>query len=231
MKMSTQKSITIDTIKQLIDINGDSTNFKADFTVAAPNGDNFKLVVADQNTLDDGSELQYQDVKGSLSGTVTHDKNLYQNYYLVLKADHAVPVTVDINFEELPLKNLEYQPKAYSPPGSAQPLPPGAPPADLDATLAEALQMRERGQSPKKEGGVNWKLILIIAVILVGAYFLYKFYTESRRAGAEPAKSPAQSPAKSPSPSPPALASGPEETGAQPPGRFTFGRTAPSKYY
>jgi hypothetical protein len=211
--MSIQKKITIDTIKQLVDINGESTNFKADFTVTAPNGDEFQLVVIDQNTLDGEAELKYQNVKGSLSGSITADKNLHQNYYLVLKADHPIPVEIKIDFEELPLTELEYNKEKIAPTPKAS------------------------NNIISKTDGINWKLILIISVLVIGGYFLYKFYLQNNVktpiAEDNSVKSPIKSPIKSPNIESPIKSPNIESKNSmKPPGGFTFGRVpAASKYY
>lgn len=236
--MSTQKTITIDTIKQLIDINGDATNFKANFTVSAPNGDSFFMLVADQNKLDSGEELQYRQVQGSESGSIVADKNVYQNYYLVLKADRPIPVDVAIDFEPLPMQDLPYQPKQFNPPESAQ-VPqtrPQAPTTQVPQRGPQLPQGPSAGKPNDDRTGIApyWKWILVAAVVVVGGYFLYKFYRESQKnkgdkVGSPPGSSPGKSaspPVKSPSPAPKNPAA------MNPPGKFTFGRVpATGKYY
>jgi hypothetical protein len=127
----------INNIKQLVDLNGASTNFKLEFKVTCLEKDKeFDCVVIDQTTLDSGETLPYKRVKGSLSGNFKIDNNIYQSYYLILKSDTECEVEVEINFEELP-KNV--------------PTLPPAPKENL--TLDE---------SPS----INWKKILIIVGII-----------------------------------------------------------------
>jgi len=220
--MSIQKTITIDTIKQLIDINGDVTNFKADFTVSSLNGDNFFIVVSDQNSLDNGEELKYQTSQsGSLSGSIINDKNVYQNYYLVLKAERPIEVNINIDFQELPPQDLNYDPQSISEnmpsiglTGQSNPTPQREP---------------HRRQEILNTSTVNWKIILIVSVLALGGYFLYKFYSEKNRENS--GKSVDKSPGKSVDKSPDLSVKSPESNTKQPKG-FTFGRVpTPSKYY
>ena len=46
------RTYTLDKIRQLIDLNGDSTNFDISFKVTSRNGEVFDIVVVDQTTLD-----------------------------------------------------------------------------------------------------------------------------------------------------------------------------------
>lgn len=236
--MSINKTVTLDTIKQLIDINGDATNFKADFTVTAPNGDNFYMLVVDQNKLDSGEELQYREVRGSESGSILADKNIYQNYYLVLKSDRPIPVEININFEPLPLKELDYQPKPFNPPQASQQPPQQQP----NATPVPPKSLTQ--SKPNDNSGLPsyWKWILIAAVVIIGGYFLYKFYMESQKnkGGAVTDKGPVGSPVKSPVKSPEIKSPAPvykspspvpKASAMNPPGKFTFGRVPTGKYY
>jgi hypothetical protein len=91
----------IGTIKKLIDLNGTSTNFELNFRVSNTEGKKFYLVVVDQTTLDGESPLDYKEVTGSLSGNIVADKNVYQNYFLILKADEEIDVNVELEFKEI----------------------------------------------------------------------------------------------------------------------------------
>lgn len=98
-----QKEYSLNKTKQLIDLNGDSTNFRIKFTVRSKNNQPFDLTVVDQTTLDNNPSLQYEKAtNGQRSGEIMEDKNIYQNYFLVLRADEPCQVLVDITKEELP---------------------------------------------------------------------------------------------------------------------------------
>ena len=99
----------INNIKQLVDLNGTSTNFKLEFKVTCLEKDKeFDCVVIDQTTLDSGETLPYKRVKGSLSGNFKVDNNIYQSYYLILKSDSECEVEVEINFEEFKLGRIAW---------------------------------------------------------------------------------------------------------------------------
>lgn len=88
-------------IKQLIDLNGDLTNFNLEFDVKATNGETFEALVVTQETLDTNQSLSYQEAKGSISGSINSDKGIYQNYFLILRADKPTEVIVTLNIEPL----------------------------------------------------------------------------------------------------------------------------------
>lgn len=100
---SERKTYTVSNIKQLIDLNGDLTNFDISFKVQSQNGEPFDILVVDQTTLDNNPDLEYKNVQnGTISGNVKNDKGVYQNYFLVLKADRQCMCDVEINRTEIP---------------------------------------------------------------------------------------------------------------------------------
>ena len=85
--MSYQKNTYIlSKVKQLIDLNGDSINFDISFTVNCQDDTPFKLLVVDQTTLDNSEELEYKEQTNTISGNIVADKNVYQNYFLLLRS-------------------------------------------------------------------------------------------------------------------------------------------------
>ena len=102
--MSSKEVISIGKTKRLIDLNKSYTNFKLTFNVVSENQDEFFLAVIDQKSLDEvaDSDIEYKVVNGSLSGSVVSDKNIYQNYFLILKSENPMNVTVQVDIEELP---------------------------------------------------------------------------------------------------------------------------------
>lgn len=105
--------------KQLIDLNDSMINFHIQFTLTSTNAKPFEAVVVNQSTLDEGSPLQFQLVTGGLlSGEILSDKNVYQNYFLVLKAPENVDVTVELKVIHLP--DYVAPPNETSPPKQEQ---------------------------------------------------------------------------------------------------------------
>lgn len=101
-KMET-KTYTVNKVKQLVDLNGSSVNFDVNFRVTSKDGKPFQMLVVDQTTLDNNPNLEYKNVtEGQISGNVRSDKNVYQNHFLVLKADNPTMCEVELQKTELP---------------------------------------------------------------------------------------------------------------------------------
>jgi len=97
-------SYPISKIKKLIDINHDMINFKVDFTITSDSDQPFEALVVDQSTLDtvEPNQLKYKTVDGELSGEIVADKNVYQNYFIILKSEIPTSVTVELKTTHLP---------------------------------------------------------------------------------------------------------------------------------
>jgi hypothetical protein len=106
MSNPTKHVINVSKIKQLVDLNQHFTNFNLKFNAVSQNQDDFYAAVVDQTTLDSlsDSEIDYKLANGSLSGSVSSDKNIYQNHFLILKSDNPTIVEVEVNAIELPKK-------------------------------------------------------------------------------------------------------------------------------
>ncbi len=152
-----QKTYTVNRHRQLVDLNGDSKNFDLTFTCTSKDGAPFEILVVDQATLDSTPTLQYKKANGIISGNIVADKNVYQNYFLVLKADKPCQVTVKTIKKEikpnLPDRTNTQAPRIQRPP-SLKPL-----------------------ARPKKS---NWKIIAIAVIVLGGGALLYYFYTQNK---------------------------------------------------
>lgn len=185
--MSQQKTYTVNNRRQLVDLNGDSKNFDLTFTCTSKDGTSFDVLVVDQATLDSTPTLQYKKANGTISGNIVADKDVYQNYFLVLKADKPCEVTV---------KTVK---KDISPN-----LPP---PRNTQSSLA---QRPPALKPPTRLNKSNWKLIAIVAIVLGGGILLYYLYNQKKNTTVEgpssvplsPATSVASNPAPAPSPSP-----------------------------
>jgi hypothetical protein len=148
----TNKTYPCSDVRQLIDINGDAINFNAKFTLTSTNGEEFDMLIVDQTMLDNQKDLQYKKVsEGTISGKIELDKNVYQNYFIILRSDKQIDINVELDFERLPDRMPTRE--QFNP--QAQPQPPPPPP-------------------PKKSR--LWMKILIgVAVIsaIVLIYFLF----------------------------------------------------------
>jgi len=104
----TKQTYKLGKIKQLVDLNRDITNFDLNFAVSSKDGSEFYSVVVDQTMLDNEPNPEYKKVKGSISGNIVADKGVYQNYFLILKADNPCECDVTIDIKEIP-KNQEWE--------------------------------------------------------------------------------------------------------------------------
>lgn len=96
------RNILLNKTPQLVDLNGDTTNFDITFTVTSKNKEPFYLVVVDQKTLDVNPNFSFRQAdEGQLSGNIVSDKNVYQNYFLCLKADEDCEVNIEIIKKEI----------------------------------------------------------------------------------------------------------------------------------
>ena len=109
-----KKTVTykINQHKQLIDLNGKSINFNLNFNVVSKNSEPFEILVIDQTTLDSNINLEYQKSdEGNISGNVVCDKNIYENYFLVIKAEKECDVQVTIDKKEIQFQPQQLQPQ------------------------------------------------------------------------------------------------------------------------
>jgi len=164
----TKKIYNIANRQTLVDLNGDSINFKLDFQVGNKDNKEFEMLVVTQSTLDSGKPIEYKKVQGSMSGNMLSDKNVYQNYYLILRAQEPTEITVELNFEKLPdviPKDQQYTP--HSPETLKPPQPQPQP---------------QPQQSVKKKGNsLLIKIFIGVAIIgaLAAAYYLF-FYKRNQ---------------------------------------------------
>lgn len=172
---TTRQTHPIGQIKKLIDLNGDTTNFDISFQVSSRNKEPFQLLVVDQTTLDNTPELQYKNVdNGTISGNIVQDKNVYQNYFLVLKSDNPCECDIEITKKELP-KSVPQIPQ-----------------------IKQTVTAPNNSHSTKKDG-FNWvKIFLILGVIVGIGVVLYLYSKKSPEKAPEKAsEKPTQLPVES----------------------------------
>lgn len=158
--MTTQNSYSLTSRQQLVDLNGEMTNFNLTFTVTSKNKENFDVLVVDQTTLDNQPKLDFKRANGTISGNIIADKNVYQNYFLCLKAgDKPCDVTVTIDLKEI-------QPQPHPQP---QPQP---------SSQASRPSQFTKANVPNKSGGINWKFVLIVIIVVGGGALLWYMYNK-----------------------------------------------------
>jgi hypothetical protein len=159
----TKKTYTLGKIKQLIDLNGDSTNFDLSFKVTCQDDTPFQLLVVDQTTLDNTPELIYKEANNTISGNIVADKNVYQNYFLILKSEKNCLVDVELTKKNLPRTPTVDDVKSI-------------PPSNLPDPNYKPKRAVTSPPSPPSSG-INWKKIgLIIIVLIIGAGVLWWMY-------------------------------------------------------
>ena len=152
-----RKTYVIGKLKQLIDLNGDSVNFNIDFNVKSENGEPFDMLVIDQTTLDNTPNIEYKKIEnGEISGNIRQEQNVYQNYFLILKADKDIKCFVSINKQELEHNN------------------------NFEKNLINEVNSINTPPESKNNSSY-FKYILIILVISIGLYFMYCFWKKSKK--------------------------------------------------
>jgi hypothetical protein len=166
--MSTRKTYSVGKIKQLVDLNGDSINFDISFRVTSRNKEHFELLVVDQTTLDNNPNLEYKKVvEGTISGNILQDKNIYQNYFLILKAENPCECDVEIIKKELPKT-------AQPPPTPSSVIQSGTSSGTSSASSSGATPVLKKLDDDKP--GFSWMKILLIVGALVAlgiGFYLY----------------------------------------------------------
>lgn len=155
--------INVSHIIRLVELNKENEiNFDLDFNLKSKNGEQFQILITDQKTLDeeDNSNLQYQTVNGSISGTMKSDKNIYKKYILVLKSQN--PCEVDVNFNINLLPDYIQQPE------------------DLKPVEMVPDNNYNNYNDNNKESTISWRLILIFIVILLGIFFIFYIYKKDK---------------------------------------------------
>ena len=81
------KNYSISNIKQLIDISKNLSSFSTTFSIKTQNPlDEIDVAIVNQQQLDDGIEIKYNTIKGSVTDTFTTSDTIPKNYYMVVKA-------------------------------------------------------------------------------------------------------------------------------------------------
>lgn len=190
--MSVKKNLSLTDRQQLVDLNEDTVNFNLNFTVVSKDKVPFYLIVVDQNTLDKDDPLEFKHCdKGVISGNIISDKDVYQNYYLCLKADNPCDVQVIIDKKEIspnteqPIGNdpnggqykqtQPNQPSQHTQPQNyTQPLQ-----QNQDSQVGQAGQAGQLGQVNKhNQGQNNWKMMLLVLGLLGSGALVYYFYVK-----------------------------------------------------
>ena len=182
--MSINKTVNATSRQQLVDLNGETTNFDLTFTAKSTTGSEFDVLVVDQATLDSNPTLDFKRTNGgTISGNIVSDKDIYQNYFLCIKADNPTEVNVTINKREIsPNQTHQQQPgqqmQPQQQPGQ-QMQPQQQPGQQMQQMQRQHDRLLPQQVSQQSNGGTSMKKLLYIAIAVVGGGFiLYYFYTK-----------------------------------------------------
>jgi hypothetical protein len=165
--MSISKIVRLNKTKQIIDLNEDKTNFELEFTVQSTEKKPFYIVVATQEDLDSGNELEYKNVEnGIISGNITADKDFYKNYYLVLNSKEENECNILINIKDIPpnqeFKNMLLQQQRQQ---------------QMEIHNKEQERLRKtQGETIPDDKNQRWKYITILIGLLIGGALIYYFF-------------------------------------------------------
>jgi hypothetical protein len=158
--MTTKKVISLSSVKQLLDLNGGSTNFDLTFTAKSLNNSDFYVIVVDQATLDSNTPLDFKLAKGEISANIVSDTNVYQNHFLCLKSDKPCDVEVMIDKKEI------------------EPRPIPTPLRQLAPRQQQAVPSLN---PPRKPSKTNWTMIFIVIALGAGFVVYYYFFNKNKK--------------------------------------------------
>lgn len=156
--MKKQTTYLVNSIKTLIDLNGDATNFHLVFNVKSTNNAPFEMVIVDQQTMNTQESLQYQSIdEGEINGELTWDRNIFQTFYMILKAKNPTEISVDLD-----LKLIE--------------------PASFDEAVPQMQMVKAKTSSPPKtEANYTLYLGILVACVVVGIIVYFNRDTEGSK--------------------------------------------------
>ena len=163
--MSNVVTLNLSNIKQLVDLNKDKVNFELDFQVESSEGVPFEALVVTQEMLDSESPLEYQKANGIISGKIVSDKNIYQNYFLILKSDTPVECKVMTNIKDIPA-NLEQPPPQQMRPPERRPQT-----NNLGMEKSPFLERREK----KKNSWFTLRNLCFVILFLIAVFLIWYF--------------------------------------------------------
>jgi len=103
--MSIEKEVyNLSTMTRVIDLNKNMVTYDIEFSVRSENGEPFSMAVVDKTTLENSTSIDFKQVEsGQITSNLVQDKQVYQNYLLLLKSDVGCKCEVVITRKELPV--------------------------------------------------------------------------------------------------------------------------------
>ena len=168
--MTTKTVISLSSVKQLVDLNGNSTNVDITFTAKSLDNSDFYALVVDQKTLDSDVPLEFKLAKGSISANIISNNNVYQNHFLCLKSDKPCQVEVVIDKKEIPFVNRNIIQPVVEPVIHRQ-----------KEHFAQIPQNRQITRN-KSTSNTNWVLIFALFALGAGGVAYYYFVYSKKKA-------------------------------------------------
>lgn len=151
----TTKTLTLDKVRQLVDLNGELTNFVARFIITPKTDAPYEYTIASQTMLDNSETLNFLPAKGPVQKEFSIEEDLYQNHFLVLKSNSPHEVDIIIQREALPSKVV------------ANP-----------AATAQAVVVAPQPVEPPFYKQTWFQLLMVCAAIAVGYYLYNKYFSK-----------------------------------------------------
>lgn len=172
--MSNVSTYNLSSIKQLIDLNKDKVNFELEFFVEAEEAKPFEALVVTQEMIDSETPLNYQKADGIISGKIVADKNIYQNYFLLLKSAEPVECKVVINIKDIDPAPIQQAPKPVASPS----------PQQQQRPVQNRNPTTKKGSSRSMKDVKSWftgknLMFFGVVVLAIGFFFWYFVYNKS----------------------------------------------------
>jgi len=95
--MRIEKIYNVDTTRQLIDVNGDLTNFYLKFNLTSTDKKPFQMSISDVM-----EEVEFKDVEdGYINGDFTWNENDHKDFFIVLKSNEETEINVILDINDL----------------------------------------------------------------------------------------------------------------------------------
>ena len=177
--MQTSKKIKLTTVKQLIDLNGDKVNFDLVFEVKTVDNSPFEALVVTQTILDSEEELKYKNVsEGIISGNIVSDKGIYDNYFILLKANKNVECDINIIIKDIEVNKVFQQQQQQQQQMQHHPQQQREN-TTKNKSISQNTTEKQNGVNNEKK--INWKLIITIFILIIGSFVLWYFYKNSNK--------------------------------------------------
>ena len=168
MQSPTVRSLTLDKLKQLVDVNGDLTNFRASVEVSPKSEGVYEVAIVNQTILDNAEDFKYSVQTDVFRHMFEVTDGIYQNYFVCLKAASPIDVDVKISVEKLPSQTVE-----------------NVPSRSLPNPIA-GVKIDPSPENEEKFYHQTWFKWAVIAAVVLSLYLGYRYYSSRKTNSAPP---------------------------------------------